>query len=116
VFLDAAQRKAVIAAASPADARFLRKLELTGARPNEQHEALAVRPPFARNGHRFFGRRAVSIADYSCSAARKTSGLRWDRSTLDRRLVQPEPACSRDHKRYLKIDDGVADLVHSYHL
>ncbi len=35
VFLDAAQRKAVIAAASPAAARFLRGLELTGARPKE---------------------------------------------------------------------------------
>jgi integrase len=35
VFLDSAQRKAVIAAASPAAARFLRGLELTGARPKE---------------------------------------------------------------------------------
>jgi integrase len=35
VFLDATQRKAVIAAASPAMARFLRGLELTGARPKE---------------------------------------------------------------------------------
>lgn len=35
VFLDATQRKAVIAAASPAAARFLRGLELTGARPKE---------------------------------------------------------------------------------
>ena len=35
VFLDAAQRKAVIAAASPAAGRFFRGLELTGARPKE---------------------------------------------------------------------------------
>ena len=35
VFLDAAQRKAVIAAATPAAARFFRGLELTGARPQE---------------------------------------------------------------------------------
>src|SRR5215469_4571575 len=35
VFLDAVQRKAVIAAASPAAARFFRGLELTGARPKE---------------------------------------------------------------------------------
>jgi integrase len=35
VFLDAAQRRAVIAAASPPAARFLRGLELTGARPKE---------------------------------------------------------------------------------
>jgi integrase len=35
VFLDATQRKAVIAAASPAAARFFRALELTGARPKE---------------------------------------------------------------------------------
>ena len=35
VFLDATQRKAVIAAASPAMGRFLRGLELTGARPME---------------------------------------------------------------------------------
>src|SRR5690242_17016718 len=35
VFLDSAQRKAVIAAAGPAAALFLRGLELTGARPKE---------------------------------------------------------------------------------
>jgi len=35
VFLDAAQRKAVIAAASPAAGRFFRGLELTGARTKE---------------------------------------------------------------------------------
>ena len=35
VFLDSAQRKAVIAAAAPAAALFLRGLELTGARPKE---------------------------------------------------------------------------------
>jgi integrase len=35
VFIDAAQRKAIIAAASPAAARFFRGFELTGARPKE---------------------------------------------------------------------------------
>jgi len=35
VLLDAVQRKAVIDAASPAAVRFLRGLELTGARPKE---------------------------------------------------------------------------------
>ena len=42
VFLDAAQRKAVIAAASPAAARFLRALELTGARPKELAAAVVA--------------------------------------------------------------------------
>jgi integrase len=42
VFLDAVQRKAVIAAASPAAARFLRGLELTGARPKELAATLVV--------------------------------------------------------------------------
>ena len=42
VFLDATQRKAVIAAASPAAARFLRGLELTGARPKELAAAIVA--------------------------------------------------------------------------
>jgi integrase len=42
VFLDAAQRRAVIAAAAPAAARFLRGLELTGARPKELAATLVV--------------------------------------------------------------------------
>jgi integrase len=42
VFLDAAQRKAVIDAASPPAARFLRGLELTGARPKELAATLVV--------------------------------------------------------------------------
>jgi len=42
VFLDATQRKAMIAAASPAAARFLRGLELTGARPKELAATLVV--------------------------------------------------------------------------
>jgi integrase len=42
VFLDAAQRKALIAAASPAGALFLRGLELTGARPKELAAAVVA--------------------------------------------------------------------------
>ena len=42
VFLDATQRKAVIAAASPAAARFLRGLGLTGARPKELAAAVVA--------------------------------------------------------------------------
>ena len=42
VFLDADQRKALIAAASPAAARFLRGLELTGARPKELTPAIVA--------------------------------------------------------------------------
>jgi len=42
VFLDAAKRKAVIAAASPAAARFFRGLELTGARPKELAAAVVA--------------------------------------------------------------------------
>jgi integrase len=42
VFLDTAQRKAVIAAASPAAARFLRGLEITGARPKELAAAVVA--------------------------------------------------------------------------
>jgi len=42
VFLDATKRKAVIAAASPAAARFFRGLELTGARPKELAAAVVA--------------------------------------------------------------------------
>jgi integrase len=42
VFLDATQRKAVIAAASPAAAKFFRGLELTGARPMELASAVVA--------------------------------------------------------------------------
>jgi integrase len=42
VFLDPAQRKAIIAAASPFAALFFRGLELTGARPRELAAALVV--------------------------------------------------------------------------
>ena len=42
VFLDAGQRKALIMSASPAAARFLRGLELTGARPKELAAAVVA--------------------------------------------------------------------------
>ena len=69
VFLDPAQRKAVIAAASPFAAQFFRGLELTGARPKELSVALVAdfngqtlrlahrkgRPPKLRTRHVVLG-------------------------------------------------------------
>ena len=45
VFLTPEQRKALLAAASPRAALFLRGLELTGARPKELASATGVRVP-----------------------------------------------------------------------
>jgi len=42
VFIDASQRKTILAAASPAAARFFRGLELTGARPKELAAAVVA--------------------------------------------------------------------------
>jgi cytochrome c len=59
-----------------------------------------------------FGRSAGSVADYSYSAALKTSGLRWDTSTLDRWLANPSQLVPGT-KMYFKIDDSKsrADVI-----
>jgi integrase len=75
VFLDAVQRKAIIAAASPRAALFLRGLELTGARPKELAATLVAdfdgqmlrlahrkgRPSKVRTRHVVLGTEAVSF-------------------------------------------------------
>ena len=59
-----------------------------------------------------FGRPAGSVADYAYSAALKSSGLTWDRSTLDRWLANPSQLVPGT-KMYFKIDDAQsrADLI-----
>jgi integrase len=80
VFLDAVQRKAVIDAASPAAARFLRGLELTGARPKELAATLVVdfdghtlrlahrkgRPPKLRRRHVVLSAEAIEFFNQQC--------------------------------------------------
>jgi integrase len=75
VFLDAAQRKAIISAASPFAAQFFRGLELTGARPKELSAALVAdfngatvrlahrkgRPPKLRPRHVVLGTEGVAF-------------------------------------------------------
>ena len=75
VFLDAAQRKALIAGASPQAARFLRGLELTGARPKEL--AAAVVADFDGQSLRLekAGRRRC-VPGTSCSVLRRSNSSR----------------------------------------
>jgi cytochrome c len=59
-----------------------------------------------------FGRRAGSVADYNYSAALKSSGLTWDRGTLDRWLSNPS-ALVPGTKMFFKIDNAQsrADVI-----
>lgn len=58
------------------------------------------------------GRRAGSIEDYTYSAALKSSGLTWDKTTLDRWLSNPSELVPGT-KMYFKIDDPQkrADII-----
>jgi cytochrome c len=58
------------------------------------------------------GRRAGSIEDYTYSPALKNSGLTWDKTTLDRWLINPS-ALVPGTKMYFKIDDPQmrADII-----
>jgi cytochrome c len=59
-----------------------------------------------------FGRNAGSVADYIYSPALKSSGLTWDRRTLDRWLSNPS-ALVPGTKMFFKIDDAQsrADII-----
>ena len=52
-----------------------------------------------------FGRPAGIVEDYSYSAALKTSGLTWDKSTLDRWLANPSQLVPGT-KMYFQINDA----------
>jgi cytochrome c len=59
-----------------------------------------------------FGRHAGSVADYNYSPALKSSGLTWDRRTLDNWLSNPS-ALVPGTKMFFKIDDAQsrADVI-----
>jgi cytochrome c len=58
------------------------------------------------------GRRAGSVADYTYSAALKSSGLTWDEATLDRWLTNPS-ALVPGTKMFFQLSDAQsrADIV-----